>query len=70
MSFDLELPDVEEVKEKVAEELAVSDERQETVDETAKKKVEEITGADLDDPQERAYLRFSFLLEQHEPPDA
>ena len=47
MSFNLELPDVEEVKEKVAEELAVTDERQQTVDETAKQKVEEIMVTDI-----------------------
>ena len=29
------------------------------------KKMEELTGVDLEDPQERAYMRLSFLLEQH-----
>ncbi|MBO5573632.1 MAG: toxic anion resistance protein [Clostridium sp.] len=60
MSFDLELPDVEEVKEKVAEELAVSDERQETVDETAKKKVEEIMGTDISVFEDRKNLTTAF----------
>ena len=56
MSFNLELPDVEEVKEKVAEELAVTDERQQTVDETAKQKVEEIMGTDISVFEDRKNL--------------
>ena len=60
MSFNLELPDVEEVKEKVAEELAVTDERQQTVDETAKQKVEEIMGTDISVFEERKNLTTAF----------
>ena len=60
MSFNLELPDVEEVKEKVAEELAVTDERQQTVDETAKQKVEEIMGTDISVFEDRKNLTTAF----------
>ena len=60
MSFDLELPDVEEVKEKVAEELSVSEERQMTVDETAKQKVEEIMGTDITVFEDRKNLTTAF----------
>ena len=59
MSFNLELPDVEEVKEKVAEELAVTDERQQTVDETAKQK-EEIMGTDISVFEDRKNLTTAF----------
>ena len=40
MAFSLEIPDVEEVKEKVEQELKVTEEREATVDEAAKQKVE------------------------------
>ena len=39
MAFNLDIPDVEEVKEKVEKELEVPAEREATVDEAAKQKV-------------------------------
>ena len=47
MAFDLEIPDVEEVKEQVEEQLKIPAEREATVDEAAKQKVDEIMGTDI-----------------------
>jgi uncharacterized protein YaaN involved in tellurite resistance len=53
MAFDLEIPEPEEVKEKVQQELAVTKERAEVIGSTAEKKGEEILAVDLDSVQSR-----------------
>ena len=47
MAFDLELPDEKEVKEQVEQKLAISEERERTVQEAAREKVEQIMGTDI-----------------------
>ncbi len=53
MSFDLEIPEPEEVKEKVKQELAVPEERAQMIDDVAQKKGDEILAVDLDSVQSR-----------------
>ena len=53
MAFDLEIPEPEEVKEKVRQELAVPEERAQVIDNTAQSKGEEILSVDLDSVQSR-----------------
>ena len=53
MSFDLEIPEPEEVKEKVKQELAVPEERAQVIDDVAQKKGDEILSVDLDSVQSR-----------------
>ena len=53
MAFDLEIPEPEEVKEKVEQELAVPAERAEIIDTTAQRKGDEILNVDLDSVQSR-----------------
>ena len=53
MSFDLEIPEPEEVKAKVEQELAVPEDRAQLIDSTAQKKGEEILSVDLDSVQSR-----------------
>ena len=60
MAFNLEIPDVEEVKEKVEQELAVPAEREATVDEAAKQKVEEIMGTDITVFEDRKNITAAF----------
>ena len=60
MAFSLEIPDVEEVKEKVEQELKVTEEREATVDEAAKQKVEEIMGTDLTVFEDRKNISAAF----------
>lgn len=48
MAFDLEIPEPEEVKEKVKAELAVPEEHAQAISSTAEKKGEEILNVDLD----------------------
>ena len=60
MAFSLEIPDVEEVKEKVEQELKVTEEREATVDEAAKQKVEEIMGTDLTVFEDRKNITAAF----------
>ena len=60
MAFSLEIPDVEEVKEKVEQELKVTEEREATVDEAAKQKVEEIMGTDITVFEDRKNILAAF----------
>ena len=60
MAFNLEIPEVEEVKEKVEQELAVPAEREATVDEAAKQKVEEIMGTDITVFEDRKNITAAF----------
>ncbi len=60
MAFDLEVPNVEEVKEQVEKKLEVSEEREATLDETAKKKVEEIMGSDITVFEDRKSISDAF----------
>ena len=60
MAFNLDIPDVEEVKEKVEKELEVPAERQATVDEAAKQKVEEIMGTDITVFEDRKNITAAF----------
>ena len=60
MAFDLELPDAEQVKEQVKQELAVSPEREKTVQETARAKVAEIMGTDLSVFEDRKSVAAAF----------
>ena len=60
MAFSLEIPDVEEVKEKVEQELKVTEEREATVDEAAKQKVEEIMGTDITVFEDRKNISAAF----------
>ena len=60
MAFSLEIPDVEEVKEKVEQELKVTEEREATVDEAAKQKVEEIMGTDITVFEDRKNITAAF----------
>ena len=60
MAFNLEIPDVEEVKEKVEKELEVPAEREATVDEAAKQKVEEIMGTDISVFEDRKNISDAF----------
>ena len=60
MAFNLEIPDVEEVKEKVEKELEVPAEREATVDEAAKQKVEEIMGTDITVFEDRKNISAAF----------
>ena len=53
MAFDLEIPEPEEVKEKVKQELAVPDDHAKAISNTAEKKGEEILSVDLDSVQSR-----------------
>ena len=53
MAFDLEIPEPEEVKEKVQQELAVPDEHAQVINSTAEKKGDEIMKVDLDSVQSR-----------------
>ena len=53
MAFDLEIPEPEEVKEKVEQELAVPEERAEVINSTAEKKGQEIMMVDLDSVKSR-----------------
>ena len=48
MAFDLEIPEPEEVKAKVEQELAVPEERAQVIDNVAQAKGEEILAVDLD----------------------
>ncbi|MBR3316965.1 MAG: toxic anion resistance protein [Atopobiaceae bacterium] len=48
MAFDLEIPEPEEVKAKVEQELAVPEERAQVIDDVAQKKGAEILAVDLD----------------------
>ena len=60
MAFNLDIPDVEEVKEKVEQELKVPEEREATVDEAAKQKVEEIMGTDITVFEDRKNISAAF----------
>ena len=60
MAFNLDIPDVEEVKEKVEKELEVPAEREATVDEAAKQKVEEIMGTDITVFEDRKNISAAF----------
>ena len=60
MAFNLDIPDVEEVKEKVEKELEVPAEREATVDEAAKQKVEEIMGTDITVFEDRKNITAAF----------
>ena len=60
MAFNLDIPDVEEVKEKVEQELKVPAEREATVDEAAKQKVEEIMGTDITVFEDRKNISAAF----------
>ena len=60
MAFNLEIPDVEEVKEKVEKELEVPAEREATVEEAAKQKVEEIMGTDITVFEDRKNITAAF----------
>ena len=60
MAFNLDIPDVEEVKEKVEQELKVPEEREATVDEAAKQKVEEIMGTDITVFEDRKNITAAF----------
>ena len=60
MAFNLDVPDVEEVKEKVEKELEVPAEREATVDEAAKQKVEEIMGTDITVFEDRKNITAAF----------
>ena len=60
MAFNLDIPDVEEVKEKVEQELKVPAEREATVDEAAKQKVEEIMGTDITVFEDRKNITAAF----------
>ena len=60
MAFNLDIPDVEEVKEKVEKELEVPAEREATVDEAAKQKVEEIMGTDITVFEDRTNITAAF----------
>ena len=53
MSFDLEIPEPEEVKAKVEQELAVPEERAQVIDNVAQQKGDEILAVDLDSVQSR-----------------
>ena len=53
MAFDLEIPEPEEVKEKVEQELAVPEERVEVIDSAAQKKGQEIMQVNLDSVDDR-----------------
>ncbi len=53
MAFDLEIPEPEEVKEKVEQELAVPEERVEVIDSAAQKKGQEIMKVNLDSVDDR-----------------
>lgn len=53
MAFDLEIPEPEEVKAKVEQELAVPEERAQVIDNVAQAKGEEILAVDLDSVQSR-----------------
>ena len=60
MAFNLDIPDVEEVKEKVEQELKIPEEREATVDEAAKQKVEEIMGTDITVFEDRKNISAAF----------
>ncbi len=60
MAFNLEIPDVEEVKEKVEEQLELGEERAASVDEAAKQKVEEIMGTDITVFEDRKGITAAF----------
>ena len=60
MAFNLDIPDVEEVKEKVEKELEVPAEREATVEEAAKQKVEEIMGTDITVFEDRKNITAAF----------
>ena len=53
MGFDLEIPEPEEVKEKVSQELAVPQDRAQLIDNTAQAKGEQILNVDLDSARSR-----------------
>ena len=60
MAFDLELPDEKEVKEQVEQKLAISEERERTVQEAAREKVEQIMGTDITVFEDRKSVAAAF----------
>lgn len=53
MDFDLEIPDTEEIKQEITQELAVPPQRAALIDNTAQKKGEQIMNIDLDNVADR-----------------
>lgn len=53
MDFDLEIPDTEEIKQEITQELAVPPQRAQLIDDTAQKKGEQIMQIDLDNVADR-----------------
>ena len=60
MAFDLELPDENAVKEQVEQKLAISEEREKTVQEAAREKVEQIMGTDITVFEDRKSVAAAF----------
>ena len=60
MAFDLELPDENAVKEQVEQKLAISEEREKTVQEAAREKVEQIMGTDITVFEDRKNVAAAF----------
>lgn len=53
LDFDLEIPDTEEIKQEITQELAVPPQRAELIDNTAQKKGDQIMNIDLDNVADR-----------------